>query len=122
MFYNAGTPAEMYVYGTEYWLISIGYCLLFPAAAHIFIPVFYRLKLTSVFQVTVIKTTQIRFHFIVQCKVIHVLCDYSPHMLNKIFYLCSLLPNFLQYLEMRFNRTVRMMCAMCFIVQMVSSE
>ena len=46
-----GTPAEMYTYGTEYWLIWIGYCGTIAMAAHIYHPVFFKLKLTSVFEV-----------------------------------------------------------------------
>ena len=46
-----GNPAEIYIYGTQYWMIWIGYAMLIPMAAHIFIPVFFRLQLTSVFEV-----------------------------------------------------------------------
>lgn len=31
-------------------MIWIGYCLTIPLSAHVFIPVFFRLKLTSVFE------------------------------------------------------------------------
>ncbi len=47
-----GTPSEMYVYGVRYWLVCIGYCGTIPLAAHFFLPVFYRLNLTSVFEVS----------------------------------------------------------------------
>ena len=46
-----GTPAEIYVYGTQYMVIALGYCLMMPVAAHVFIPIFYKLKVTSVFEV-----------------------------------------------------------------------
>ena len=46
-----GTPAEMYVFGTQYWMVWIGYVIMIPLAAHFFLPVFYNLKLTSVFEV-----------------------------------------------------------------------
>ncbi|KAI0242050.1 Sodium-coupled monocarboxylate transporter 1 [Lamellibrachia satsuma] len=45
-----GTPAEMYVYGTQYWMVWIGYVIMIPLAAHFFLPVFYNLNLTSVFE------------------------------------------------------------------------
>lgn len=45
-----GTPAEIYMYGTQYWMIWIGYGIMIPMATHIFIPVFYDLELTSVFE------------------------------------------------------------------------
>ena len=47
-----GMPAEMVVYGTQYWMICISYCFVIPIAAYVFIPVFYRLELTSVFEVS----------------------------------------------------------------------
>lgn len=39
-----GTPAEIYKFGTIYWWIWIGYLLLIPIAAHVFLPVFFRLR------------------------------------------------------------------------------
>jgi len=47
-----GTPAEIVVYGTQYWMICICYFFVIPLAAYVFIPVFYRLQVTSVFEVT----------------------------------------------------------------------
>lgn len=46
-----GTPAEVYSNNTMYWWISIGFIISAAATAHIFVPVFYRLEITSVFQV-----------------------------------------------------------------------
>jgi len=46
-----GTPAEIVLYGTQYWMIWISYCFVVPLSAYVFIPVFYRLELTSVFEV-----------------------------------------------------------------------
>ncbi|XP_067312186.1 solute carrier family 5 member 6 isoform X1 [Pseudorasbora parva] len=45
-----GTPAEVYTNGTQYWFIGCSYILGLLIPAHIFIPVFYRLHLTSVYQ------------------------------------------------------------------------
>ena len=47
-----GTPSEIYMNGTQYWVIWLSYGLVIPLAAHFFLPVFYRLKLTSVFEVS----------------------------------------------------------------------
>lgn len=47
-----GTPAEIYTNGTQYWFIGCAYILGLLIPAHIFIPVFYRLHLTSAYQVT----------------------------------------------------------------------
>ncbi|CAD5126563.1 DgyrCDS14658 [Dimorphilus gyrociliatus] len=45
-----GTPAEIYKFGTIYWWIWISYLLLIPVAAHVYLPVFFRLRVTSVFE------------------------------------------------------------------------
>ncbi|XP_049319873.1 solute carrier family 5 member 6 isoform X2 [Astyanax mexicanus] len=45
-----GTPAEVYTNGTQYWFIGCSYILGLLIPAHIFIPVFYRLNLTSAYQ------------------------------------------------------------------------
>ncbi|XP_061425456.1 sodium-dependent multivitamin transporter-like isoform X2 [Lethenteron reissneri] len=68
-----GTPAEVYRFGTEYWLLGLSYFLGLLIPAHVFIPVFYRLKLTSTYE----------------------------------------------YLELRFNKTVRICGTATFIFQMV---
>ncbi|XP_062571734.1 sodium-dependent multivitamin transporter-like [Saccostrea cucullata] len=45
-----GTPAEVYTNNTMYWWISIGFIISAAGTAHIFVPVFYQLEITSVFQ------------------------------------------------------------------------
>ncbi|XP_038076692.1 sodium-coupled monocarboxylate transporter 1-like [Patiria miniata] len=45
-----GTPSECYSYGTMFWLISGSYIFVTLIAAHLYIPVFYRLRLTSVYE------------------------------------------------------------------------
>ncbi len=42
-----GTPADNYKYGVGYWLYSIGYVLVGLACWRFYIPIFYRMKLTS---------------------------------------------------------------------------
>ncbi|KAG6921615.1 solute carrier family 5 member 6, partial [Chelydra serpentina] len=42
-----GVPAEIYRFGTEYWFLGCCYFLGLLIPAHVFIPVFYRLHLTS---------------------------------------------------------------------------
>ena len=39
-----GTPAEMYVYGTQYWAIGLSYPAVLAATAHCYLPVFYKLQ------------------------------------------------------------------------------
>ncbi|XP_074659559.1 sodium-coupled monocarboxylate transporter 1-like [Tubulanus polymorphus] len=52
-----GTPAELYVYGTQYMAIGLSYFFVCPLAAHVFIPMFYNLGVTSVFEYL-----ELRFH------------------------------------------------------------
>ena len=46
-----GTPTETYLYGTMYWWIWIGYLMMVPITAHLLMPTFYRLGITSVYEV-----------------------------------------------------------------------
>lgn len=46
-----GNPAEIYKYGTQFVMIGLSYSLVMPAAAHLYIPIFYKLNLTSVYEV-----------------------------------------------------------------------
>ncbi|XP_041363424.1 sodium-coupled monocarboxylate transporter 2-like [Gigantopelta aegis] len=45
-----GTPSEMYSYGTMYLWIAVSYIFAVFFAAHIYIPVFYRLGVTSSYE------------------------------------------------------------------------
>ncbi|XP_045212324.2 sodium-dependent multivitamin transporter-like [Mercenaria mercenaria] len=45
-----GTPAEMYNFGTMYWWIGLSYAGAVGMAAHIYVPIFYRLRLTSCYE------------------------------------------------------------------------
>ena len=47
-----GTPGEIVLNGTQYWMVWISYCFMIPISAYVFIPIFYRLQLTSVFEVS----------------------------------------------------------------------
>ena len=65
-----GTPAETYVYGTQYWMIGLSYPFVVAATAHVYLPVYFKLQAKSV-------------HY---------------------------------YLELRFNRAVRIFASVCFIM------
>uniref|UniRef100_A0A3Q2XKY2 Solute carrier family 5 member 6 n=1 Tax=Hippocampus comes TaxID=109280 RepID=A0A3Q2XKY2_HIPCM len=69
-----GAPSEIYTFGTQYWFLGCSYFLGLLIPAHVFIPVFYRLRLSSAYE----------------------------------------------YLELRFNKTVRICGTVTFIFQMVS--
>ncbi|XP_055979694.1 sodium-dependent multivitamin transporter [Sorex fumeus] len=68
-----GVPSEIYRFGTQYWFLGCSYLLGLLIPAHVFIPIFYRLHLTSAYE----------------------------------------------YLELRFNKAVRMCGTVTFIFQMV---
>lgn len=44
-------PVEVYHFGVVYAVIGVGYCVGLPAVAHVFAPVYFRMRLTSVFEV-----------------------------------------------------------------------
>uniref|UniRef100_A0A8D2ZHR1 Sodium-dependent multivitamin transporter n=1 Tax=Scophthalmus maximus TaxID=52904 RepID=A0A8D2ZHR1_SCOMX len=67
-----GAPSEVYTFGTQYWFLGCSYFLGLLIPAHVFIPVFYRLQLSSAYE----------------------------------------------YLELRFNKTVRICGTVTFIFQM----
>ncbi|KAH9489387.1 Sodium-coupled monocarboxylate transporter 1 [Bulinus truncatus] len=46
-----GTPAEVYIKGTEYIISCIGICIGITGAALLFVPLLYPLKLTSVYEI-----------------------------------------------------------------------
>lgn len=46
-----GVPAEVYTHGTQYWFIGCAYVLGLLVPAHVFVPVLYRLRLSSAYQV-----------------------------------------------------------------------
>lgn len=47
-----GTPAEVYRYGTQYLMINFAFCLVVPATAYLYVPVFYNLGVTSAYEVS----------------------------------------------------------------------
>lgn len=46
-----GNPPEVYYYGTQYLLIATGFIPITLALAYIYVPVFFRLQLTSAYEV-----------------------------------------------------------------------
>lgn len=47
-----GVPAEMYTFGTQYWMIIVSYVFLFPIVALVFVPVFRAVEITSSYEVS----------------------------------------------------------------------
>ncbi|GFT24656.1 sodium-coupled monocarboxylate transporter 1 [Nephila pilipes] len=52
-----GTPAEVYRFGTQYIIINFAFCLVVPATAYLYLPVFYNLGVTSAYEYL-----ELRFH------------------------------------------------------------
>lgn len=46
-----GTPAEAYRFGTAFWLFGFSYAIMSAVTAEIFVPLFYRLGITSAYEV-----------------------------------------------------------------------
>jgi Na+/proline symporter len=46
-----GYAHEMYRFGSQYWLYGLSYFITQPFSAHVYLPFFHRLKLTSAYEV-----------------------------------------------------------------------
>lgn len=47
-----GTPAEAYRFGTGFWLFAFAYAIMSTVSAEVFVPLFYRLGITSTYEVS----------------------------------------------------------------------
>ncbi|KAF0307766.1 Sodium-coupled monocarboxylate transporter 1 [Amphibalanus amphitrite] len=45
-----GSPAEMYMNGVQYWICNTAFFVILPAVAYLFLPIFYRCGVTSVYE------------------------------------------------------------------------
>lgn len=45
-----GTPAESYRFGSAYWIFGFAYAIMSAISAEIFVPLFYRLRVTSAYE------------------------------------------------------------------------
>nr|XP_046239062.1 sodium-coupled monocarboxylate transporter 1 [Scatophagus argus] len=85
-----GTPAEAYRFGAAFWLFGISYAIMSAVSAEIFVPLFYRLGITSAYEylemrfsrpIRVIGTSM----YIVQTALYTGLVIYAPALaLNQI--------------------------------------
>lgn len=48
-----GLPAEMYTFGTQYWMIIGSECFVSVTMALVYLPVFYKLQITSSYEVCI---------------------------------------------------------------------
>ncbi|KAJ3613109.1 hypothetical protein NHX12_019363, partial [Muraenolepis orangiensis] len=85
-----GIPAEVYAHGTQFWFMGCAYVLGLIIPAHVFVPVFYRLRLSSAYEYL-----ELRFNkavricgtltFIFQTVIYMGICIYTPAFaLNKV--------------------------------------
>ncbi|KAK7111529.1 sodium-coupled monocarboxylate transporter 1-like [Littorina saxatilis] len=85
-----GTPVEMYQYSTMYFYIGIGYLLAMAGAAHIYVPIFYRLKITSAYEYLEMRFGKIvrtagSLTFVVQMLLYMAIVLYAPSLaLNAV--------------------------------------
>ena len=49
--YLLGLPGEIYTYGTQFYVLIFGYVVICATTSTVFIPMFRRIKITSVFEV-----------------------------------------------------------------------
>lgn len=78
-----GVPAEIYTHGTQYWFIGCAYILGLLIPAHVFIPVLYRLRLSSAYQYLEMRFSKpVRIcgtlTFIFQMVIYMGVCVYTP--------------------------------------------
>ncbi|XP_041828388.1 solute carrier family 5 member 6 [Melanotaenia boesemani] len=78
-----GVPAEIYTHGTQYWFIGCAYFLGLVIPAHVFIPVLYRLHLSSAYQYLELRFSKAvricgTLTFIFQMVVYMGVCVYTP--------------------------------------------
>lgn len=48
-----GTPDEIYTYGFQYFLLIFSPLITIPLVAYVYLPVYYNLKLTSAYEVSI---------------------------------------------------------------------
>lgn len=61
-----GTPSEVYRYGTQYVMLNVAFCLVVPSTAYLYLPVFYNLRITSAYEVSISISLFPTNHFIVK--------------------------------------------------------
>ncbi len=66
-----GNPVETYLYGTQYITIILAFIPMTAALLYIYVPVYFRLNLTSAYQLL-----EIRFNFPVRIVVSVINCLY----------------------------------------------
>ena len=107
-----GAPAEMYMYGTQYWITWIGLSLASLLAGLIFVPLLYPLNLTSSYEV------------FLKSNLFHInIFDLHACIVYIIAMTMMTVNSFLQYLGLRFNSKIaRVMGSLLLITSQVLLE
>ncbi|XP_037535385.1 sodium-coupled monocarboxylate transporter 1 [Nematolebias whitei] len=85
-----GTPAEAYRFGTAFWLFGFAYAIMSAITAEIFVPLFYRLGITSAYEYLELRFNRLirligTSMYIVQTALYTGLVIYAPALaLNQI--------------------------------------
>uniref|UniRef100_A0A672G959 Sodium-dependent multivitamin transporter-like n=1 Tax=Salarias fasciatus TaxID=181472 RepID=A0A672G959_SALFA len=85
-----GVPAEISAHGTQYWFLGCAYILGLLIPAHVFIPLLYRLRLSSVYQYLELRFSKVvricgTLTFIFQMVIYMAVCVYTPALaLNAV--------------------------------------
>lgn len=45
-----GNPAEMYLYGSQYWMVCLSFLFAVPLASKLYLPVYMKLRVTSSYE------------------------------------------------------------------------
>lgn len=98
-----GIPTEFYVYGTPYGFHIIGATVMSFIICYTFIPVLYELKLTSAYEVKnyLFRPCQFFTIFLLFCSICRFLCI------------------ILQYLEIRYDKRLRVFGSVLFFLSLV---
>lgn len=83
-----GTPAEAYVTGPEFWMISLNCIIVGVVITRTFIPIFYRLQLTSIYEYF-----DLRFNKAVRMSVVAFSTSFGLLYLGIVIYAPSLALN-----------------------------
>ena len=53
--YILSTPTEIYAFGTMFYYLGVSYFIALPISGHMYMPIFYKLKLISAYEVSLIQ-------------------------------------------------------------------
>lgn len=87
-----GLPAEMYTYGTQFWMTLLSEIFVSIIMAYAYLPVFYKLQITSTYEVSNLD-----------------ICLQYIKLSSSLF----------KYLNLRFNNTVRLLGSTMFLTKML---